>query len=307
MTPNKRDLKAYSRFDGTGRIVPGSTVLRRNKPKVGTWIETQAYECCVPPTCPEPLIMEILPSEGFFEFGMRSSSTNTVRGTIDWGDGTTESFNFTGVSSTSYISHNYSSPDYIPQTVRVTFTSVSGFRRLEIGDGNIVGTLLSVTNLPTVFAGSSIEQVDADGTNIQSLDVSNLPIIELYALECSNLTYLNVQGCTSLDNTELYSDNFTALDFSGCASLVTATVYENYNLSTLIIDDCDSLNYLEATDCDLNASAVNYILVTLDNLGNLNGDVFLNNNLSGTNAAPTGAGITAKNNLIAKGWQVITE
>ena len=46
MTPNKRDLKAYSRFDGTGRIVPGSTVLRRQKPKVGKWIETQAYECC---------------------------------------------------------------------------------------------------------------------------------------------------------------------------------------------------------------------------------------------------------------------
>jgi hypothetical protein len=48
MTPNKRDLKAYSRFDGTGRIVPGSTVLRRNKPKVGNWKEVQAYECCNP-------------------------------------------------------------------------------------------------------------------------------------------------------------------------------------------------------------------------------------------------------------------
>jgi hypothetical protein len=46
MTPNKRDLKAYSRFDGTGRIVPGSTVLRRQKPKVGNWKEVQAYECC---------------------------------------------------------------------------------------------------------------------------------------------------------------------------------------------------------------------------------------------------------------------
>jgi hypothetical protein len=46
MTPNKRDLKAYARFDGTGRIVPGSLVLRRIKPKVGTWTEVQAYECC---------------------------------------------------------------------------------------------------------------------------------------------------------------------------------------------------------------------------------------------------------------------
>jgi hypothetical protein len=43
---NKRDLKAYSRFDGTGRIVPGSTVLRRQKPKVGNWKEVPAYECC---------------------------------------------------------------------------------------------------------------------------------------------------------------------------------------------------------------------------------------------------------------------
>jgi hypothetical protein len=53
MATNKRDLKAYSRFDGTGRIVPGSTVLRRNKPKNGNWKEVQAYECCNPPSdCP---------------------------------------------------------------------------------------------------------------------------------------------------------------------------------------------------------------------------------------------------------------
>jgi hypothetical protein len=53
MATNKRDLKAYSRFDGTGRIVPGSTVLRRNKPKNGNWKETQAYECCDGGGCPQ--------------------------------------------------------------------------------------------------------------------------------------------------------------------------------------------------------------------------------------------------------------
>jgi hypothetical protein len=46
MATNKRDLKAYARFDGSGRIVPGSLVLRRNKPKVGKWQEVQGYECC---------------------------------------------------------------------------------------------------------------------------------------------------------------------------------------------------------------------------------------------------------------------
>ena len=47
---NKRDLKAYVRFDGSGRIVAGSLILRRNKPKVGKWQEILAYECCNPTT-----------------------------------------------------------------------------------------------------------------------------------------------------------------------------------------------------------------------------------------------------------------
>jgi hypothetical protein len=43
-------LKAYVRFDGSGRIVAGSLILRRNKPKVGKWVEIPAYECCNPTT-----------------------------------------------------------------------------------------------------------------------------------------------------------------------------------------------------------------------------------------------------------------
>jgi len=46
MASNKRDLKAYVRFDGSGRVVAGSLVLRRNKPKVGRWKEIPAHECC---------------------------------------------------------------------------------------------------------------------------------------------------------------------------------------------------------------------------------------------------------------------
>jgi len=43
---NTRPLKAFVRFDGSGRIVAGSLILRKNKPKVGKWKEIQAYECC---------------------------------------------------------------------------------------------------------------------------------------------------------------------------------------------------------------------------------------------------------------------
>lgn len=46
MASNKRRLKLYARYDGSGRIVPSSSVWRKNMPKVGKWTELQGYECC---------------------------------------------------------------------------------------------------------------------------------------------------------------------------------------------------------------------------------------------------------------------
>ena len=43
---NNKRLKAYVRFDGSGRVVPSSLILQRNKPKVGNWQEIDAYDCC---------------------------------------------------------------------------------------------------------------------------------------------------------------------------------------------------------------------------------------------------------------------
>lgn len=50
MATNNRSLKAYVRYDGSGRIVPSSLILRKQKPKVGKWKEIQGYECCNPNT-----------------------------------------------------------------------------------------------------------------------------------------------------------------------------------------------------------------------------------------------------------------
>lgn len=50
-----RPLKAFVRYDGRGRIVAGSLILRKAMPKVGKWAEIPAYRCCVPsdPNCVE--------------------------------------------------------------------------------------------------------------------------------------------------------------------------------------------------------------------------------------------------------------
>ena len=53
---NKRELKAYTRIDGSGRVVAGSLILRKTKPKTGTWQEVQGYECCNSITISAPII-----------------------------------------------------------------------------------------------------------------------------------------------------------------------------------------------------------------------------------------------------------
>jgi PKD repeat protein len=118
---NKRVNKAYVRYDGSGRVIPGSLILNRFKPKVGKWSETPAYLCCNhipgPPTSafistwrttePNELV-----SLFYVEYG-------TYSGTIDWGDG--------NVSANTYANrtHTYlSSGDY---TVTITGTIVGWF------------------------------------------------------------------------------------------------------------------------------------------------------------------------------------
>ena len=39
-------LKAWVRYDGSGRAVAGSLILQRSKPKVGNWKEINSTLCC---------------------------------------------------------------------------------------------------------------------------------------------------------------------------------------------------------------------------------------------------------------------
>ena len=43
---NLRDLKAFVRYDGSGRVVAGSLIFRKKKPTIGNFKEIQSYQCC---------------------------------------------------------------------------------------------------------------------------------------------------------------------------------------------------------------------------------------------------------------------
>jgi hypothetical protein len=49
MSTSKRDLKGLV-ASMEGRVVAGSLILRKNKPKSGKWQEIVSYECCGPTT-----------------------------------------------------------------------------------------------------------------------------------------------------------------------------------------------------------------------------------------------------------------
>ena len=43
---NNNKLKAFVRFDGSGRIISSSLIVQAFKPRVGNWQEIDAKECC---------------------------------------------------------------------------------------------------------------------------------------------------------------------------------------------------------------------------------------------------------------------
>lgn len=64
---NNKRLKAWVRYDGTGRVVPGGPILQATKPKVGNWKEIDAYECCNP-TPSSSTTTTTTTSQGFLYF-----------------------------------------------------------------------------------------------------------------------------------------------------------------------------------------------------------------------------------------------
>jgi hypothetical protein len=119
-TNNK--LKAYVRYDGTGRVIAGSLILQRFKPKVGNWKEINANECCNVPPLPSNCIEFVVDTtEGTF-FTFSFTTTGPINFTVDWGDGTTHPDSGAG----GFYSETHTYPESNQQyTVRVCFDDIN--------------------------------------------------------------------------------------------------------------------------------------------------------------------------------------
>ena len=126
-TNNK--LKAYVRYDGTGRVIAGSLILQRFKPKVGNWKEIEANECCNPEPLPSNCIEFVVNTADGIGFGMSIRSVEQdFTYTVTWGDGTTSE----GSSGEGFVELIHDFPqEGATYTVRICFDNALVINELE--------------------------------------------------------------------------------------------------------------------------------------------------------------------------------
>ena len=141
----------------------------------------------------------------------------------------------------------------------------------------------------------------AEGNDITSLDISTNTA--LTGLECNDnqLTSLDISTNMALTYLSCDVNQLTSLDISTNTALTDLECNGN-QLTSLDIYTNTALTNLACADNQLTVASVNSILTDLDTHGLSDGYL----DLGGTNAAPTGAGVTAATSLTGKGWSVTT-
>jgi len=158
--------------------------------------------------------------------------------TIDWGDGTVQTF--TGQTGTVAYMHNYTAvTPFPPSTIKTAVFTIA------------------MANQITSITATANGNIDTFG------NVSGFPALTTFVCASNNIS-----------------------DFGSLPATIT-----NFNCS---------INFL--TSAEINAA-----LIALDGFGLLAGTFNSVGQFTTGGAPPTGAGITAKNNLIGKGWTVTTD
>lgn len=210
-------------------------------------------------------------------------TSGTYNYTVEWGDGTVESF--TGNTNRT---HDYGIAG--TYTVRVTGTFTGNFYFDGTNDDTKIIKVLTHTldlgeRLDKVFNGCS----NLTELNVSNWDTSNITTFTSFALGCTNLQSLDVSNWDTSNVT-----NFNSFARS-CTSLTTLTVGNAF-------DNTIATSFQNAfLNCALNQSSVDAILVSFNTAGTSNGTLTIS---GGTNATPSATGQAATDALRARGWTV---
>ena len=149
-------------------------------------------------------------------------------------------------------------------------------------------------------------KIDLPNCHLIGIDVTQMSSLEKIGVSDNDLTSLVLTYNVNLKQISASGNNIAVVSWPVGASEMMHIDLSDNNLTTLFL--MDPALWSDGGVCtfennSLDATSVNDVLQSADASGKLNGNLYLD---SGTNAAPTGAGITAKANLITKGWSVLT-
>lgn len=170
----------------------------------------------------------------------------------------------------------------------------------------------------------------ADGAHISSsvrTFVSNSYIYaSIYGNQFPTLDLQHTPSTASLTFLDVSINNYlTSLDTSYCVSMSTLICHQNFDLAdklvisgsaltflfcgnssitNLILSGSPNLTTVWAHENSLTVNSINQLYIDLDTFGLSSGNLILCGSLM---ASPTGAGITARNNLVGKSWTIRDE
>ena len=172
---------------------------------------------------------------------------------------------------------------------------------------------ISTFNLNSLTTVNEINVQAGTSTNPATLNLSSLTTIRELNINNSGISTINLNSLTTVG----YEINFyrvnllTSLDLSSLTTFSTGSngfnISECSGLTTVNISGLTTIPltlYISFYGCALNVTTVNDILIKIAAISPTGtGAIELT---GGTNAAPTGAGLTAKTTLQSNGWTVST-
>jgi len=194
----------------------------------------------------------------------------------------------------------------------------------------MAASIVSITGLQNL---TNLNNFNADYNGLQSVNFSGITSLTYVDISDNNipgtgtnsLTSVNLSGCTALQDLRLDDSDFSAgipslagltslriidfdqcnisgvVDLSGLPALEGLDINGNGSLTSIIISDTQPILDFYAYNCGLTETAVDDILVVLNNNGIAGGNVELD---GGTNAIPSATGLAAGLALDANGWYV---
>lgn len=195
-------------------------------------------------------------------------------------------------------------------------TGVTTLKSLSLGRINVITGLETLVNLESVnmpYWSEGFSALSFDPTLYPNLRYLRLPANEISGINLSangGLEYLDLSenALTSIDlaaNTALAAlyipgNLLTSINLSTNTALVSIRVDEQ-PIATATISTLPNANDVAFFDCELDETSVDAVLVALDANGLNDGYADLS---GGSNAPPSGAGLSAKASLEGKGWEV---